>query len=179
MTTQKVERLLKVLTCSNALLNEIITSKQWFDQLERLTTALTDISIVIRKTNSTSFAYTDILELEESTLKSKHVEYFNPITCKCESISFEEARALGNTFVYTSDKQGNVHQLPENYVLGNRAFGQVYIDGKEGFCKKIAIEHSIESIAHRWCTVTEKFIRSLKETGALVDPAPCFNLRQL
>lgn len=174
MASLKIERSLKVLTCSNTLLSEIIKKKQWLDDLEKLTVALVDIQIVLKKTKATSYAYTDVLELEGSTLKSKHVEYFNPITCKCESISFKEARALGNTFVYTSDKEGNVHQLPENYDLGNMAIGQIFIDGREGFCKKYAIEHSIESIAYRWYSSTENLIRRLKETGSLVDPSPCF-----
>ena len=170
MNELQIERTLKVLGCANGLLKEVIDSKKWIEGLDKIAIALINIKIVINKTNTTNYDYADVLTLEETLLKNKWVDFFNPISCRAESISFREIRALEDTFVYTSDKNYTPHQLPARYKTGNRAIGQVYVDGKEGFCKKIAVEHSIESIAHRWYSCSCNLISNVKDTGHLVRP---------
>ena len=170
MNELQIERTLKVLGCANGLLKEVIDSKKWIEGLDKIAIALINIKIVMNKTNTTNYDYEDVLTLEETLLKNKWVDFFNPISCRTESISFGEIRALEDTFVYTSDKNYTPHQLPAKYKTGNRAIGQVYVDGKEGFCKKMAVEHSIESIAHRWYSCSYNLISNVKDTGHLVRP---------
>ena len=170
MNELQIERTLKVLGCANGLLKEVIDSRKWIEGLDKIAIALINIKIVVNKANTTNYEYADVLAMEEILLRNKWLNFFNPISCQTELISFKEIRTLGDTFVYTSDKNQIQRKLPTKYGTGNCAIGQVFINGKRGFCKKIAVEHSIESIAHRWYSCSCNLISNVKDTGQLVRP---------
>ena len=159
------ENVLRLLNGAYGLLEESIVRKTWINDLERIAVALTCIKLAVRKARLNDFQYADILATEEYTLRNKKVVFLPLQLDECESISFDDIRKLENTFVFLEDDEKKVRNLPPIYNIGNRAIGQVYVDGKEGYSKKIAIEHTIESIAYRWYSCCRKMIRNLKEVG--------------
>lgn len=161
MSNQQNQQVLRLLCSAHDLLGDVIERKNWIDDLEKIAVALTNMRIALRKMNVENFRYADVLEIEEYYLRNKWIDIFNPLLCGCESITFKSARSSGNTFVFIDDEEKKKYELPAKYEIGNRAIGQVFVDGKEGFCQKIATEHSAESIAYRWYACSRTIITNL------------------
>lgn len=159
------ENVLRLLNGAYGLLEEVVVRKTWINDLERISVALTCIKLAVRKAHINDFGYADVLATEEYTLRNKRVVFLTMKFCECESMSFDDTRKLGNTFVFLEDDDQKVRDLPPVYNIGNRAIGQIYVDGQEGYSEKIAIEHTIESIAYRWYSCCKKMLRNLKEVG--------------
>lgn len=160
MNQPKKSQMFRLLEAAHDILGEVIRRKKWLDDLEKIAVSLTSIQIAIKKLEVDDFRYADVLEVDEHLFRNRQINIFNLILCKSEVISLKDARSVGDTFIYTLDKEKKVNKLPAQYKVGNRAIGQIFVNGKEGFCAKIAIEHSIESSANMWYIHSDALIKT-------------------
>lgn len=160
MNQPKKSQMFRLLKAAHDILGEVIKRKKWLDDLEKIAVSLTSIQIAIKKIGVEDFRYEDVLKVDEHLFRNRQINIFNLILCKSEIISFESARSVGDTFVYTLDKEKKVHKLPPQYKVGNRAIGQIFVDGQECFCAKIAIEHSIESSVNMWYIYSDTLLKT-------------------
>lgn len=150
---------LSSLTSARNLFSECLSYDSLVPHVDKIAVALFNLENVLNSNPEVTFRYKDILDEEVAYFRRKEIPYISLVNGEINTIPFE--------FLNDSDfnaiafvKEGTSGYLPsaEHYILGNEAIGQIYVEGREAFCVKFAVEHSLRSISKRWYDGCNKLI---------------------
>lgn len=157
----------KLLNCIETILFDCISRDTLLTmhELSQLDVALTSLKNVVNS-NELDYRYADVLDFEVSCFRSKVIPYIDYASGSMKMIPFEEA-LKEKTAVSKIDKRVfNLNRISK-YEAGNLAIGQIYIKDVECFSTKIALEHSLQTMAIRWYNQLDKIKDLLKQKGDL------------
>lgn len=153
------------LTASRNLFSECLSHEHLIPHVDKIAVALLNLENVLRANPEVDFRYKDILEEEVSYFKRKEIPYISSFAGEVNTIPFELLNASSLCMIaYKDETQRDYLPTTEEYILGNEAIGQIYVNGKEGVCILFAIEHSLRSIVKRWYDGTNKLITIFERT---------------
>lgn len=147
------------LTAARNLFYECLSYDSLAPHVDKIAVALFNLENVLNSNPEVTFRYKDILDEEVAYFRRKEIPYISLINGEVNTIPFEFIEDSDfNAIAYV--KEGTSGYLPseEHYILGNEAIGQIYVEGKEAFCVKFAVEHSLRSIVKRWYDGSNKLI---------------------
>lgn len=155
----------KLLSCIEAILFDCISRDTLLTmhELSQLDVALSSLKNVI-DSNELNYRYSDTLDFEVSCFRSKVIPYIDYASGSMKMIPFEEALEEKTAISKIGKRVFNLNKIPE-YRAGNLAIGQIYIKDVECFSTKLALEHSLQTMAIRWYNQLDKIKDLLKQKG--------------
>lgn len=166
-TAKAKNNVYKLIECVSMILHNCIVkdSLLTIHELSQLDVALTSLKNIIRS-NKLDYEYSDVLDFEVSCFRARVIPYIDCTDGFMKKLSYEEALAertavssCGNTVLDLKDIK--------KYKNGNLAIGQIYVNGEELFSTRLALEHSLKSMAQRWYNQLGKIKCLLGERGVL------------
>lgn len=166
-TARNNNNVYKLLTCIEEILFDCITRNTLLTihELSQMDVALTSLKNVI-ESNQLDYQYLDALTFEVSCFRERKVPYISHSDGRMKFLTYEEAIAE-NTIVSADNTQVFNFNEVKSYKKGNLAIGQIFVDGKECFSRKLALEHSLKATALRWHDQLNRIKSLLKQKGVL------------
>lgn len=153
-----------ILSASRKVLDECLSEASLIPNVDNIASALVNIENVVVANPDINFYYKDILREEASYFRRKEVPILSIFNGKLLIVHFEALDENSvNKVGYIDNGEQGILPSSDHYILGNEAIGQVFIHGRMAFCSKFAIEHSLRSIAKRWCDGCDKLIKRFEE----------------
>lgn len=143
------ERCIKSITAAHNILLETLRSYDIIKKPERIAVALLTLDLVLNSNRELAYSQRDVLSAEVYYLQKRKIPYIDGMTGELMEVTFNEALCMQETVIFKNPSLKE-RKLPATYIKGNMAIGQVFIDGEEGYCTKLAVEHSLKTIAKKW-----------------------------
>lgn len=165
--TANTNDIYKLLSCVSGILFECIfrDTLLTIHEISQLDVALTSLKNVI-ESNQLNYPYQDVLTFEVSCFRERKIPYINHFDGQMEFATYEEAINEHTAISADGNISLDLNKKP-SYNEGNLAIGQIYIGGAEYFSKKLALEHSLRSMALRWYNQIGQIKCLLSEKGVL------------
>lgn len=166
-TAKTKNNVYKLLDCISGILNDCISCDTLLTihELSQLDVALTSLKNIIRS-NGLNYEYSDVLDFEVSCFRARVIPYIDYTDGFMKKLSYEDALAEHTAVSSCCNTVLDLKSI-KKYKNGNLAIGQIYVNGEEFFSTRLALEHSLKSMAQRWYNQLGKVKCLLGEKGVL------------